>query len=79
MHVVWMILEDGRSLVAGIAPASREGLARALADPAALLALTSDDHVDLIPTSDVREFLLCDVDANIPEASVVYRSFTLDQ
>jgi len=79
MHLVWMILDDGRSLVAGCGPDSREGLERALADPSSLLALTSDDRVDLVPTSAVREFVLCDVDSRIPEASVVYRSFTLDQ
>jgi hypothetical protein len=78
MHVVWMVLLDGRSIVAGCAAETREGLKRALADPDGLLALTSDDRVDVVPTSAVRDFVFCDVRSGIPAAATIYRSFTVE-
>ena len=73
MHVVWMVLEDGRSLVAGCPIATREGFARALADPDSLLTLTSDDRVDVVPAREVRDFVLCDTRSSVPAASAIYR------
>lgn len=78
MHVVWMVLLDGRSIVAGCAAETREGLERALSDPEGLLALTSDDRVDVVPTSAVRAFEFCDARSGIPAATTIYRSFTFE-
>ena len=57
-RLVWMVLNDGRSVVAGCGSTTREGLERALAEPDHLLTLTSDDRV---------------ARSTVPAASSIYR------
>ena len=72
-RLVWMVLNDGRSLVAGCGSTTREGMERALAEPDHTLTFTSDDRVDVLPTSAVRDFILFDARSNVPAASSIYR------
>lgn len=72
-RLVWFVLNDGRSVVAGCGSTTKASLERALAEPANLLTLTSDDHVDTIPSSAVRDFVLFDSRSSVPPASAIYR------
>ena len=72
-RIVWLVLTDGRSVVAGCGSTTREGLERALAEPDHKLTLTSDDRVDVLPTSSVRDFVLFDARSSVPSASAIYR------
>jgi hypothetical protein len=72
-RLVWMVLNDGSSVVAGCGSTTREGLERALAEPGHLLTFTSDDRVDVLPTSSVRDFIVFDARSTVPAASSIYR------
>jgi hypothetical protein len=72
-RLVWMVLKDGRSVVAGCGLTTREGLELALAKPDHTLTFTSDDRVDILPTSAVRDFVLFDARSSVPAASAIYR------
>jgi hypothetical protein len=72
-RLVWMVLNDGRSVVAGCGSTTRERFERALAEPNHTLTFTSDDRVDTLPTSAVRDFVLFDARSNVPLASSIYR------
>ena len=72
-RLVWMVLKDGRSVVAGCGLTTREGLELALAKPDHTLTFTSDDRVDILPTSAVRDFVLFDARSSVPPASSIYR------
>lgn len=71
--LVWMVLQDGRSVVAGCGNATREDLATAITAPDVTLTLTSDDGVDRIAGADVRDFIVFDSRSPIPSASAIYR------
>lgn len=71
-RLVWLVLDDGRSVVAGCGSATREGIEHALTrEPT--LTLTSDDRVDELPCSSVRDFVMFDARSNVPSASAIYR------
>jgi hypothetical protein len=72
-RLVWLVLNDGRSVIAGCGSTTREGLELALARPDHTLTFTSDDRVDILPTSAVRDFVLFDARSNVPSASSIYR------
>jgi hypothetical protein len=72
-RLIWMVLRDGRSVIAGCGGATRERIERALADPERTLTLTSDERVDLVKTESVREYVLFDARSSVPPASAIYR------
>lgn len=72
-RLVWFVLNDGRSVVAGCGSTTKATFERALAEPENVLTLTSDDHVDTIPMSAVRDFVMFDARASVPPASAIYR------
>lgn len=72
-RLVWMVLKDGRSVVAGCGSTTREGLELAMAQPDHVLTFTSDDRVDVLPTSAVRDFVVFDARSSVPAASSIYR------
>jgi hypothetical protein len=72
-RLVWLVLNDGRSVIAGCGSTTREGWELALARPDHTLTFTSDDRVDILPTSAVRDFVLFDARSNVPSASSIYR------
>ena len=72
-RLVWFVLNDGRSVVAGCGTATKDTLEDALAQPENTLILTSDDHVDHIPSSSVRDFVMFDARSTVPAASAIYR------
>jgi hypothetical protein len=72
-RIVWLVLNDGRSVVAGCGTTSQEMFARALAEPDRRLMLTSDDRVEELPASSVRDFVVFDARSKVPSASAIYR------
>jgi hypothetical protein len=72
-RLVWFVLNDGRSMVAGCESATRDSLARAIAAPGTTIVFTSDDSVEHIPGSDIRDFVLFDSRSNLPPATAIYR------
>jgi hypothetical protein len=72
-RLVWFVLNDGRSVVAGCGSATRDKLASALKRPEAMLTLTSDDSVEHIPGGYVRDFVLFDAKSPVPAATSIYR------
>ncbi len=72
-RLVWFVLNDGRSVVAGCGSATRDSLASAIASPGTTITFTSDDSVERIPGSAVREFVLFDCRSAVPPSSAIYR------
>jgi hypothetical protein len=72
-RIVWIVLDDGRSMVAGCGATTREGIERALAEPERMLTFTSDDRVEVVPGSAVRDFVLFDARTSVPPATAIYR------
>jgi hypothetical protein len=72
-RIVWMVLNDGRSVVAGCGVTSNDSLADAFSRPDSMVMLTSDDGVEHISSAAVREYVLLDSKSNIPPATSVYR------
>lgn len=72
-RLVWLVLNDGRSVVAGLGSATRDSLAHALARPEATVTLTSDDTIEHISSGDVRDFVVFDAKSALPAESAIYR------
>ena len=72
-RLAWFVLNDGRSLVAGCGSITRDGLARAIAVPGTTITFTSDNAIEQIPGSDVRDFILFDSRSKVPAATAIYR------
>jgi hypothetical protein len=70
---LWMVLHDGRSVVAGCGSATRDSLADAIAQPATMLTLTSDGEVEHIPAASIRDFVVFEGRTAIPPASAIFR------
>lgn len=60
-------------MVAGCGGATKAVFENVLALPERTLAFTSDDAVEHIPNSAVREFVLFDARNTIPPATSIYR------
>lgn len=71
--LVWLVLKDGRSVIAGCTPGSRDSIASALAEPHRTLTFTSDDAVEHIPSAYVRSFVMFETKSRIPSAASIYR------
>jgi hypothetical protein len=74
---VWMVLDDGRSLVARCASATRERIERALSEPGRFLEFSTPDGVDAIPTSAVRDFVVFDARNRYETGSLIDRHLHL--
>ncbi len=72
-RLVWFVLNDGRSVVAGCGSETRDSLANAIAAPGTTITFTSDDSVEHIPGSEVRDFILFDSQAKVPPTAAIYR------
>jgi hypothetical protein len=73
-RLIWFVLNDGRSVVAGCGTETRDSFACALAQPETVLTLTSDDAVEHIPSTYIRDFVLFDSKSvKVPPASAIYR------
>ncbi len=72
-RLVWFVLKDGTSIVAGCGSATRDSFAHALEQPERMLTLTSDDAVQEIPVAEVRDFVLFDAKTSVPAATAIYR------
>jgi hypothetical protein len=74
MHrLVWMVLNDGRSVVAGCGGTTNDILADAFSRRDSMLVLTSDDGVRHISCAAVREYVLLDSKSNVPPSTSIYR------
>jgi hypothetical protein len=76
-RLVWFVLNDGRSVVAGCEAATRDTLVHALSRPGGMLTLSSDGIVECIPSSSVRDFIVFDARSRIPEETSIYRHLRL--
>ena len=72
-RLVWFVLNDGRSVVAGCGGATRDSLANAIAAPGTTITFTSDDNVEHIAGSEIRDFVLFDSRTKVPSSSAIYR------
>ena len=72
-RVVWLVLHDGRSVVAGCGATTRDSLETALADPGRTLVLTSDHSVEQISAETVRDFIIFDAKKTLPREAAIYR------
>jgi hypothetical protein len=72
-RLVWLVLNDGTSVVAGCGSATKESMASALAQPDKTLTFTTDDSVEHIPSSFVRDFVMFEAKSRIPAATAIYR------
>ena len=77
MRFVWMVLNDGRSMVARCGTLTRDRLERALADPARRLEFTTPEGVDTIPASAVRDFVVFDARNRYETGSPIDRHLRL--
>ncbi len=72
-RLIWIVLNDGRSVVAGAGTQTKDTFRNAIEHPEKTLTLTSDDRVEHIPTASVRDFILFDAKSSIPPATSIYR------
>ena len=72
-RLIWMVLRDGRSVIAGCGGVTRERIETALAEPGRTFTLTSDEGVDVVRSDAVRDFVLFDARSSVPPASAIYR------
>lgn len=72
-RLVWFVLTDGRSVVAGCGAATRDSLENAIAQPGRSFVLASDNSVEQIPASAVRDFVVFESKAKLPAATAIYR------
>jgi hypothetical protein len=72
-RLVWFVLKDGRSVVAGCGSTPADLFEAAMHDPGRMLTLTSDDRVDELPGSAIRDFVVVDAPGSVPPASAIYR------
>ena len=72
-RLVWLVLHDGRSVVAGCGSSSRDAVANALSQPGRTVTLTSDDAVVHIPSGAIRDFVVVDTRSPVPPATSIYR------
>jgi hypothetical protein len=68
-----MVLNDGRSVVAGCGATTTDSLADAFSRPDSMVMLTSDDGVEHISCAAVRDYVLLDSKSNVPPATSIYR------
>lgn len=72
-RLIWMVLRDGRSVIAGCGATTRERIELALMEPGRTLTLTSDERVDTLEAEAVRDFVVFDARSSVPPASAIYR------
>lgn len=72
-RLVWFVLNDGRSVVAGCGSATKEALSSALSDEGSTLTFTLDDAVERIPANAVRDFVFFEARSAVPAATSIYR------
>lgn len=72
-RLVWFVLNDGRSMVAGCDSTTQDTLERVLAAPEKTLTFTKDDRIEVLPSSHVRDYVFFDARQSVPPAAAIYR------
>jgi hypothetical protein len=72
-RLVWMVLNDGRSVVAGCGTTATAVLDEVFERRNSMLVLTSDDGVEHISSAAVRNYVVFDSKSQIPPATSIYR------
>jgi hypothetical protein len=72
-RLVWMVLNDGRSVVAGCGTTATSVLDEVFEKRDSMLVLTSDDRVEHIASAAVRNYVVFDSKSQIPPATSIYR------
>lgn len=68
-----MVLNDGRSVVAGCGTTTTAVLDEVLERRDSMLVLTSDDGIENIASAAVRNYVVFDSKSQIPPATSIYR------
>lgn len=76
-RLVWFVLDDGTSVVAGCGTATRDAVAVALQNPRAMLTLRSRDAVEQLAACSIREFVVFDATTPALRATAIQRSLQL--
>ena len=71
-RLVWFVLNDGSSVVAGCGSLTSDMLTSVLSEPERTLTLTSRDSIHVISSSTIREFVFFDSKNSLPPASAIY-------
>lgn len=72
-RLVWMVLNDGRSVVAGCGTTATAVLDEVFEKRDSMLVLSSDDGVEHIASAAVRNYVVFDSKSQIPPATSIYR------
>ena len=67
-RIAWLVLHDGRSVVAACGEVTKERLGRALSDPHATLTISTDDLTERIAGRDVRDYVIFESKSAVTEA-----------
>lgn len=70
-RMVWFVLKDGRSVIAGCDAMTKEGLAEALAS-SSTLTLTGDDSVEILTSKEILNFVSFEVAMDIPRRAAIF-------
>ena len=76
-RLVWMVLRDGRSVVASCAQATREDVARAIAQPGRTLTVNYVNSFESIPNSAIRDFVVFDSRSDPDQDSAISGTLNL--
>lgn len=71
-RLVWFVLKNGRSVIAGCGHLNREAFQRLMDEPYRWMTLTADASVEFIRGAEIREFQLLDLDTGIPADPSIY-------
>lgn len=71
-RLVWLVLKNGRSVIAGCGKLNREAFESLMHEPHRWMTLTGEESVDFIRGDEIREFRLFDAEVRVPEDSSIY-------
>jgi len=71
-RLVWFVLKNGRSVIAGCGHLNREAFQLLLDEPYRWMTLTADASVEFIRGEEIREFRLFDSELRMPADSSIY-------
>ena len=76
-RLVWMVLQDGRSVVAACDSVTREDVASTIRQPGRTLIVHYADKFESIPCAAVRDFIVFDSRARLTDDSPINAKLSL--
>lgn len=71
-RLVWLVLKNGRSVVAGCGKLNRQAFESLIAEPHRWMTLTAEESVDFIRGAEIRDFRLFEAEFHVPSGSAIY-------